>query len=196
MTPVAAASPIPPDLVEVGRILGAWGVRGWVKIDAFADSADQSVLLQVSSWWLMPAGQVGGLVKPGAQLVQEPIPFQVERCRVHSGVLVAQPIGFATRDQAESLRGRVIAASRSAFPPAGDETYYWFDLIGCQVVNLRDESLGEVTGVDDHGAHAILKLAQTVAGKRTERLIPFVGVYVLTVDLVARRIHVDWEQDY
>jgi 16S rRNA processing protein RimM len=53
-----------------------------------------------------------------------------------------------------------------------------------------------VTGVDDHGAHAILKLAQTVAGKRTERLIPFVGVYVLTVDLVARRIHVDWEQDY
>jgi len=116
-----------------------------------------------------------------------------------------RPVGFADRTQADEIRGRVVALSRSAFPPAGDDSFYWVDLIGCVVVNTHEQTLGEVIGVDDHGAHALLQVAAgattgTTTGVTTAataaRLIPFVSHFVLNVDMAARRILVDWELDY
>jgi 16S rRNA processing protein RimM len=131
--------------------------------------------------------------------------LRVERARVHSDSVVARPAGFADRSQADEIRGRVVALSRSVFPPAGDDSFYWVDLIGCAVVNTHDQNLGEVIGVDDHGAHALLQVATVTtagpttvmaAGATAARLIPFVAHYVLKVDMAARRILVDWELDY
>jgi 16S rRNA processing protein RimM len=53
----------------------------------------------------------------------------------------------------------------------------------------------------DNGAHSIMRVEYPSVGKdgrpaAAERLIPFVGVYVKTVDQAARRIVVDWEADY
>jgi 16S rRNA processing protein RimM len=65
--------------------------------------------------------------------------------------------------------------------------------------------LGEVIGVDDHGAHALLQVALVAttgpanggtAVPVVTRLIPFVSHFVLNVDMAARRILVDWELDY
>jgi 16S rRNA processing protein RimM len=50
-----------------------------------------------------------------------------------------------------------------------------------------------VTSLDDHGAHPILAVRDE-AGH--ERLIPYVPVYVVSVDVSQRRIVVDWELDY
>ncbi|NBY18396.1 MAG: 16S rRNA processing protein RimM [Betaproteobacteria bacterium] len=108
-------------------------------------------------------------------------------------------------NQADEVRGRVVALSRSVFPPAGDDSFYWVDLIGCTVVNTHEQMLGEVIGVDDHGAHALLQVATdpttgatagATSGTTVTRLIPFVSHFVLNVDMAARRILVDWELDY
>ena len=132
-------------------------------------------------------------------------PLRVERARVHSDSVVARPIGFEDRTQADEVRGRVVALSRSVFPPAGDDSFYWVDLIGCTVVNTHEQMLGEVIGVDDHGAHALLQVAlEATTGPANggtavpvvTRLIPFVSHFVLNVDMAARRILVDWELDY
>ena len=131
--------------------------------------------------------------------------LRVERARVHSDSVVVRPVGFSDRSQADEIRGRVVALSRSVFPPAGDDSFYWVDLIGCAVVNTHDQALGEVIGVDDHGAHALLQVALAAttglasgetAVPTVARLIPFVSHYVLQVDMAARRILVDWELDY
>lgn len=135
--------------------------------------------------------------------------LRVERARVHSDCVVTRPVGFEDRTQADEIRGRVVALSRSVFPPAGDDSFYWVDLIGCVVVNTHDQMLGEVIGVDDHGAHALLQVATgaatgtntgattgTTTGTTAARLIPFVSHFVLNVDMAARRILVDWELDY
>jgi len=131
--------------------------------------------------------------------------LRVERARVHSDCVVTRPVGFEDRTQADEIRGRVVALSRSVFPPAGDDSFYWVDLIGCVVVNTHDQMLGEVIGVDDHGAHALLQVATgattgtttgATTGTAAARLIPFVAHFVLKVDMAARRILVDWELDY
>ncbi len=146
-------------------------------------------------------GRSTGIVRPGAQQSTTAQLLRVERARVHSDSVVVGPIGFADRNQADELRGRIVALSRSVFPPAGDDSFYWLDLIGCVVVNTHDQMLGEVIGVDDHGAHALLQVATgATAGTATSataaRLIPFVSHFVLNVDMAARRILVDWELDY
>jgi len=65
------------------------------------------------------------------------------------------------------------------------------------VVNTHEQSLGQVISVDDHGAHALLRVAEQGAPASVPaRLIPFVANYVLDVDMAARRIRVDWELDY
>ncbi len=91
---------------------------------------------------------------------------------------------------------------RSAFPTAGEDEFYWVDLIGAQVTNLQDESLGKVVGLLDNGVHTVLRVAYEApavddkSAKTAERLIPFVAKYVQSVDIEAGRIVVDWGLDY
>ena len=77
-------------------------------------------------------------------------------------------------------------------PAPAEGEYYWIDLIGCAVRGQNDAALGSVSALDDHGAHPILIV---VDGER-ERLVPFVGDYIVAVDLDARLIRVDWHADW
>jgi 16S rRNA processing protein RimM len=82
-----------------------------------------------------------------------------------------------------------------------DDEFYWVDLVGLDVVNEAGEALGRVADLIDNGAHSVLRVEYPSVGKdgqpvNGERLIPFVGVYVKTVDRTAKRIVVDWQTDY
>jgi 16S rRNA processing protein RimM len=96
------------------------------------------------------------------------------------------------RDAAEALRGARIFVARASFPTAGEDEYYWVDLLGCAVANREGVAFGTVAELIDTGAHSVLRVVEG----ENERLIPFVGAYVDTVDLAARRIVVDWGLDF
>jgi 16S rRNA processing protein RimM len=98
----------------------------------------------------------------------------------------------ADRTAAEALKGLEVHVSRADFPKPAEGEYYWIDLIGCAVRGQHDAALGSVSAIDDHGAHPILIL---VDGEH-ERLVPFVGHYIVAVDLEARLIRVDWHADW
>lgn len=83
--------------------------------------------------------------------------------------------------------------SRADFPEPDDDEFYWVDLIGATVVNEQQETLGTVRGLIDNGAHQILRI---VGEGEVERLVPFVEVYVKSVDVAGKRIVVDWGLDY
>ncbi|HEX7640389.1 MAG TPA: hypothetical protein VF457_18500, partial [Burkholderiaceae bacterium] len=57
--PPASAGPAedgntwPGDAIEVGRILGAWGIKGGIKVLPFA--ADPQALFAAQRWYLRPA---------------------------------------------------------------------------------------------------------------------------------------------
>lgn len=106
--------------------------------------------------------------------------------------MVAAAQEVTDRNAAEALKGARVFVARSSFPTAGDDEYYWVDLIGCAVSNRDGAALGSVTELLDTGAHSVLRVVQGEA----ERLIPFVAAYIDSVDLEARRIVVDWGLDY
>lgn len=179
---------LPDDAVEVGAIVDAYGLKGWVKVAAHAGAAQGGdALTNARCWWLVK----------GREIKSAP----VVAAKVHSDSIVAQLNGVGDRDQALALRGWRVHVRRSDFPSLGADEFYWVDLIGLEVVNEAGVALGAVADLIDNGAHAVLRVeypSQDKDGQAAtgERLIPFVGVYVKTVDQAAKRIVVDWEADY
>ena len=199
MNPASAASADTPawpeDAVEVGRILDAWGVKGWVRIQPFA--TDPQALFSSRRWFLKPP-EANGPKRP-ASAGAIPSTLKISQVKHHGDGVVALAQDVDSRDAAESLRGARIFIARSSFPSADPDEFYWVDLIGLSVVNLQGETLGTVVGLIDTGPHSVLRIVPEGADPKdeaTQRLVPFVGAYVSDVSLPDRRITVDWGLDY
>ena len=199
-SPAASAAssdelPWPDDAVEVGRIVGAWGLKGWIKVQPFA--SDPQALFSTRRWFIKPPeeGAVKRPVAPNAAAL--PPLLKVTEAKEHGDVVVALVRDVADRDGAEALRGARVFVARSSFPTPDPDEFYWVDLIGLDVVNREGERLGTVAGLIDTGPHSVLRVAPTPEAAATdERLIPFVGAYVDDVSLAERRITVDWGLDF
>lgn len=185
--PALESAELPADAVEVGRIADAWGVKGWFKV--LAHSASPEALLSSQHWFLQPA-------EKGAKTFGGTVLLQVRQAREHSDSIVASAQGVEDRDAAEALRGARIFVPRSSFPTAGEDEYYWVDLIGLDVVNREGLALGRVRDLLSTGPQTVLVLAYEEGGKELERMIPFVSAFVDAVSLPERRITVDWQPDY
>ena len=194
MKPLAeAAAGWPDDAVEVGRIGGAWGVKGWFKVQPFA--TDPQALFNVRRWFVRPAEDA--VQCPGDTAAAQRV-LEIVETKEHAGSLVAVARGIADRSAAQGLYGARVFVARASFPQAAIDEYYWVDLIGLDVVNREGADLGRVVGLIDTGPHSVLRVAsrEAAADPQDERLIPFVAAYVDDVSLAERRIGVDWGLDF
>lgn len=187
MTLELEAAELPADAIEVGRILDAWGVKGWFKVQPY--SASPEALFSSRRWFLLPP-------EKGAKAFTGPVLLTIKEAKEHSDSVVAHASHVPDRDAAEALRGARIFVARASFPAPDKDEYYWVDLIGLDVVNREDVHLGTVRELLSTGPQTVLVLGYEHDGKPAERMIPFVATYVDDVDLAARRIRVDWQPDY
>lgn len=172
-----SAAEVPPDLVELGAVSGAYGVKGWVRIALFG--SEGSVLLGSEDWWLMQDGG-SSRVTPQAR-------------RRYGKSLLAKWPGCESREAADQLRGAVVAVPRGEFPPVSEGSFYWVDLLGCRVLNRGGDDLGQVFGLRENAGGQWLEVKDDAAGVL---LIPLVEQFVEMVDPAARVIRVDWERDW
>ena len=187
--------PWPDDAVEVGRVVGAWGLKGWIKVQPFA--SDPQALFSSRRWFIKPPEE--GAVKRPVVTTTAALPalLKITEAKDHGDVVVALVQDVADRDRAEALRGARVFVGRSSFPTPDADEFYWIDLIGLDVINREGERLGTVAGLIDTGPHSVLRVAPAPGTAETdERLIPFVGAYVDDVSLAERRITVDWGLDF
>lgn len=160
----------------MGRIVGLYGVKGWVKVVSYTDPRKN--IFDYKPWFLNLNGK--------SQQVK------LLRGRVQGKGLVAQLADVENRDAATTLIGGEILVSRSEFKPPEQDQYFWSDLIGLEVSTLQGENLGVVDSVLATGANDVL----VIKGEK-RRLIPFVIDSVIRqVDLEQRTISVDWDPDF
>lgn len=178
---------LPADAIEVGRIHDAWGVKGWFKV--LPHSADPQALFSSKRWFLQPA-------EKGPRTFTGTVLLRVREAKDHSDSVVARADAVDDRNTAELLRGARVFVPRSSFPTAGEDEYYWVDLLGLEVVNREGVHLGTVRDLVSTGPQTVLVVEYEEDGKVQERMLPFVAVYIDGVDLQARRINVDWQADY
>ncbi len=155
----------------VGRIGGAYGVRGWVRLTSYTDPPDN--LLHYAPWYLRRSGVWRGV--------------DVREIRAHGEGFVAALAGVQDRDAALALGGCRIGVPAASFPPPRSGEYYWRELIGMRVVNSDGAVLGTVERLIETGAHDVL----VIAGER-ERLIPFARQFVTAVVPKQGVLRVDW----
>jgi len=164
-------------MIPVGRLHGAFGVRGEVKLESYTDPAH--AIARYQPWTLRDARGVeracdGAKVREGAK-----------------GLIATLP-GITDRDAADALRGTEVLVPRAALPPTAPGEFYWVDLEGLRVVYVEGVDFGRVAYLFDNGANQVL-----VAQGDRERMIPFVQPdYVRAVDLAAGVVTVDWDAEF
>ncbi|HEV2623365.1 MAG TPA: ribosome maturation factor RimM [Frateuria sp.] len=164
--------------VLVGRIVGLYGVQGWLKIESWTEPRTQ--IFKYQPWQLEKA--------PG-----EGVEITGIQGRPQGKGLVCHLPGVDDRDTAAALVGQDIHVARELLPPPAKGEYYWVDLEGLEVVTTEGVSLGRVSHLFATGANDVV----VVRDGTRERLVPFVqGTYVRSVDLSGGRMVVDWDPEF
>ena len=181
LLPESSGLELPDEIIVLGKIVGPYGLRGAVKVHPFAD--DPLNWAKLPNWWV---GQEGCAPQDWRR-------SRLIKCKALGDVLIAELECIPDRNASEAAHGFFVGVPRAEMPPAGKDEYYWADLIGLDVVNTRDASLGKVLGLIETSANDVVRVGD---GSEKERLLPFVATVVLDVDFTARRIRVDWEADW
>ena len=164
------------DLINVGKISGVFGVKGWIKVFSYTEPRENILSYK---YWLLKKGSQDSSVK-------------VISGQLQGKNVVAQVDGVTDRDQALLLMGWEVYITHEQLPTLAKGEYYWTDLIGLDVENLEGIQLGKVDSLFETGANDIL----LVKGER-ERALPFIkGQTVVSIDVAERKIIVDWDADF
>ena len=161
--------------VLLGKIVGVFGVEGWVKVHSYTEPRDN--LFRYRPWILVSAGGESTLDQP--------------KGRAQGQGLVAKLPGIDDRDAAAALVGAEILVDRARLPKAKEGEFYWSDLEGIEV-RLEDGTvLGKVSHLFSTGANDVV----VVRGDR-ERLLPYTADVIKRVDLEAGVLVVDWDPEF
>ncbi len=165
-----------PEIINVGKISGVFGVKGWVKVFSFTDPREN--ILTYSPW----------LLKKG----DETKTVEVIDGQLQGKTIVAQLAGVNDRDQAAGLMGWDVFITQDQLPAAAKDEYYWSDLVGLKVETIDGVQFGVVDSLLETGANDVI----VVQGER-ERAIPFLqGQTIIDIDLNEGRIIVDWDPEF
>ena len=147
-------------------MLGAWGVRGDLKVQPLAPPE------------VFAAGRTVHLAET---------PRVIERSRPHDKILHLKLAGVDNREDAAALYGLYFELPESELPPPGEDTYYWYQLVGLRVVTTGGEELGDISEIISTASNDVF----VVRGARGEVLIPGVDDVVREVDIAGGRMVIE-----
>lgn len=166
----------PERRILLGRVIGAFGVRGELKLESWTEPRD--ALFRYTPWILVHRDEARSVL--GAKGKLNP-----------NGSITARLPEVESRDEAEALVGAEIWVLRSQLPPARPGEYYWVDLEGLKVVTLEGVELGSVVQLFNNGANDVI----VIRGER-DRYLPYAPEVVREVDLEGGRMRVDWDPEF
>ncbi|MEN8720548.1 MAG: ribosome maturation factor RimM [Oceanococcaceae bacterium] len=167
----------------VGRIRGAFGVQGWVRVESFTDPAEN--VLTYQPWTVETRSGVVSLVPLNG--------------RWHGPGLVVQlgtPDGgiVTDRDRALALTNADVRVERNLLPPPKPGEVYLADLLGMTIVSADGHRLGRIENLLDNGVQPVLDVG--VEGGASRLLVPFVrDAIVSRTDTDRGEVHLVWTRD-
>jgi len=159
-------------VVRVGRVVGAFGIAGAVKVRSLTDFPSRFA--------------------PGSELFLDGAGHRVEWSRDQPTGLVVKLAGVDTRTEAQNRRGRYLEVPDEALQPLPAGRWYHHQLVGLAVASEGGRDLGTLVDVVPRPANDVW-----VARRGgDEVLIPVIADAVLRVDLDAGTVTVaDWLLD-
>ena len=149
------------NLLEAGKIVAVFGIKGEVKVQPWCDSPD--FLCDFDTLYY----------KSGT-------PVEIEKSRTAKNIVVMKIKGIDTVEDAQKIRNRVLYISRDDVE-LEDGCYFVQDLIGLTVVDADDGKVyGKLTDVSETGANDIYGI-EFADGKI--RYIPAIPQVVAETDI-------------
>lgn len=156
------------EILPIGKVTGVHGIKGEIKVAVYGGLESlsfETVFINLK----------------GVQAEQK-----VKRMRPHKGSLLLELEGISTRNDAEGLVGLEISVKKSELPEPGEDEYYYFDLIGMEVLTDEGKLLGNITNIIQTGGNDVLE----VEGPLGEVLIPAIEDTIIDVDMDERKVTV------
>ena len=165
--------------VRLGRVVGAHGLRGELRVRAEGDDARS--LLQLPTVRL--ARDEEGTGEAGSQ------EFAIESARMgRAGECRLQLRGIEDRDTAEGWRGAGVFGRAEDLPELSSGEFYAYELVGCRVTRSDGSPIGRVREIWETGANDVLVI-EDASGR--DQLVPAVEPLLREIDVAGRHIVVD-----
>lgn len=164
--------------IELGKVVGVWGVKGWIKLHSF--SRNRIDIANYQNWWLQKKND-------------DPVLYEVLNCRVQGQGIVAQLSGINDPDIGLTLNGQRILVKEADLPKLPEGEYYWQQLIGLMVSNVEQE-IGKISSILETGANDVLIIK---CDDKSEVLIPYINHDVVKeIDTAKGTMLVDWDPSF
>lgn len=160
----------------MGKIVSSHGIKGWLKIYPFTENV--ATLNDYSDWLVSKDEKVW-------------LKYKVEKTIIKNKSILVKFTDLNNRNDSDSLNKNIVGIERSDLPELAPNTFYWSDLIGLDVINKKNIYYGVVDNMMETGSNDVI----IVKGKK-EILIPYLPDVVIKVDLEAKKILVDWDEEY
>jgi 16S rRNA processing protein RimM len=163
---------VPTELIRVGYVSGAHGLRGALRVKL--DNPDSVLLRGVQRLTLVRSRQSIEYAVAGVQAAGH-------------GTVKIILVGITDANQALALRGMIVMVAATALPPAAPGEFYYFQVLGCEIVTTTGLAVGTIEEVFSNGANEVW----VVRGRAAEHLVPVIEDVVKSIDLAARRIVIE-----
>ncbi len=164
------------DVVIMGKIVGPHGIQGWLKVHPFTE---EIATLSEYPQWLVSEDE-----KHWAS-------YKVEKTIIKDKTLLVKLSGIDDRNGSESVNKNMIGILKEELPKLDSDTYYWSDLIGLDVQNEVGYYFGTIKTMMETGSNDVM----VIKGEK-EFLIPYLPDVVIKVDLEAKKVLVEWDENY
>lgn len=157
--------------VVVGEVVGAFGVRGEVKVvplTDFPDRFERTATIYVGD---------------------EHMPYKVRSARSHKTQVLLTLEGVESADAAERLRGSRLWIPAGELHPLAEDQYYLHDMIGLRVRHVDGTSLGTIRDVVPSAGADLYVVRNDTTGAET--LLPAVKAFIKQVDVAGGVVVVD-----
>jgi 16S rRNA processing protein RimM len=148
------------DFIDVGKIVGTFGLKGGLKVQVTTDFVE--------------------LLEPGQNVLVDGAERTITDLQWHKSQARIWIEGIKKIEQAEPLIGAKITFPTSELPPLGEDEYLIRDLIGIEVFDEDGNKLGTLDEVYPGPAQDVYRVGKL--------LVPAVKEFVLSIDLGTRRM--------
>jgi len=161
------------ELISIARIVRPQGRHGEVIADLLTDFPERFAKLEFAR-----------LKRSNGELSVR----KLERSWLHKGRVVLKFAGCDSIDHAEELRDALVMVTREELVKLPEETYFDFDLVGCEVLTIEGKVIGRVTDIQRFGAAPLLSVRNEA---EREYLIPFTRNICVEIEIARKRIVID-----
>jgi 16S rRNA processing protein RimM len=157
--------------IAIGEVVGAFGIRGEVKIFPLTDFPDR--FAQTPTLYLGDAHT----------------PYTVKSARLHQRVVIVTVDGIDDMAAAQHLRGATVWIPEDERMPLDQDQFYLHDVVGLRVVHVNGQPLGEVVDFMTGSGNDLFVVRAVPSGR--EVLLPAVRAFVRELDVAGRVLRVD-----